>query len=103
MDLEAPVSHISFYEAAAYALYAGKRLPTEAEWEHAMETSPELFDQIFDSVWQWTASSYAPHPGFTAADGAVGEYNAKFMSGQMVLRGKANSIESISDAYCLVT
>jgi ergothioneine biosynthesis protein EgtB len=88
IDLQAPVAHISLYEATAYAAWSGKRLPTEAEWEHAMESSGESFEQVYDSAWQWTASSYSPHPGFAAAEGAVGEYNAKFMSGQMVLKGR---------------
>ena len=86
---DAPVAHISFYEAAAFAAWAKRRLPTEAEWEHAVETQPTSFDQLYDCLWQWTASAYAPHPGFSPAAGAVGEYNAKFMVGQMVLKGGA--------------
>jgi dimethylhistidine N-methyltransferase len=85
----APVEHLSFFEAAAYAAWAGKRLPTEAEWEHAISHTPDSFEQVDDSLWQWTSSAYAPHPGFAPAAGAVGEYNAKFMIGQMVLKGGA--------------
>jgi len=89
LDPKAPVEHLSFFEAAAYAAWAGKRLPTEAEWEHAITHMPDSFDQVDDSLWQWTSSAYAPHPGFAPAAGAVGEYNAKFMIGQMVLKGGA--------------
>ena len=79
----APVRHISLYEADAYACWADARLPTEAEWEVAAHDGlPGT-----GSVWEWTGSAYRPYPGFKAAEGAVGEYNGKFMSGQFVLKG----------------
>jgi ergothioneine biosynthesis protein EgtB len=83
-----PVSHISYFEASAYALWAGARLPTEAEWEAGAKTQPAL-DQMFATLWQWTSSAYAPYPGFVPAAGAVGEYNGKFMVNQYVLRGSS--------------
>lgn len=89
VDPDAAVTHVSYYEAEAFARWAGARLPTEAEWEHAARTAGTL-DQVDDVAWQWTASAYLPYPGFRAADDAVGEYNGKFMSGQMVLRGGAS-------------
>ena len=85
LDPSAPVSQLSFYEAAAYAEWAGARLPTEFEWEAAFGT-PGI-RQMTGHVWQWTRSSYDPYPGFRPLAGAVGEYNGKFMVGQLVLRG----------------
>jgi ergothioneine biosynthesis protein EgtB len=81
VELDAPVCHVSFYEAAAFAEWKGMRLPTEFEWEAASDE----FD--WGLRWEWTQSAYLPYPGFTKADGAVGEYNGKFMINQMVLRG----------------
>ena len=89
----APVLHISLYEADAYARWAAVqrrqplRLPTEAEWEHAVSAAMPQLSQTTGPAWQWTSSAYAAYPGFRAWDGAVGEYNAKFMANQFVLRG----------------
>lgn len=86
LDPAAPVTHVSYYEADAYARWAGCRLPTEAEWEYAATSRGDL-SGLFGEVWQWMCSAYLPYPGFVAAEGAVGEYNGKFMINQMVLRG----------------
>jgi ergothioneine biosynthesis protein EgtB len=103
-----PACHLSYYEADAIARWLGGRLPTEAEWEHAStDLSPDRgnfaeddrlhpapspandggLHQMFGDVWEWTASSYSPYPGFRPLGGALAEYNGKFMSGQQVLRG----------------
>ena len=112
IDAHTPAVHLSYFEADAYARWAGARLPTEAEWEHAARSvpaAPSHHDnfadrgtlhplpppqaattyplQMFGDIWEWTSSDYAPYPGFRPADGAVGEYNGKFMCGQYVLRG----------------
>ena len=107
VDPAAPVTHVSYFEADAFATWAGRRLPTEFEWEHAALGEPlrgnfvELgrlrpapatagqagLRQIYGDVWEWTRSAFAPYPRFHPAEGAVGEYNGKFMCGQFVLRG----------------
>jgi len=108
LERSAPVCHVSYFEADAFARWAGARLPTEAEWESAAQeldstegvllragraTRPrpaegrERTRQLYGDVWQWTGSAFLPYPGFRAAPGAVGEYNGKFMSGQFVLKG----------------
>jgi len=87
MEPEAPVAQLSFYEAAAYAEWAGARLPTEFEWEAAHD-APGI-SQMHGHVWQWTRSSYDPYPGFRPLAGVAAEYNGKFMVGQIVLRGSS--------------
>jgi ergothioneine biosynthesis protein EgtB len=115
LDPSAPVGHLSYYEADAYARWQGARLPTEAEWEHAATEaeitgnllptratelataplhprSPNSTDtgplaQLFGDVWEWTASPYQPYPRYTPPEGPIGEYNGKFMCNQLVLRG----------------
>jgi ergothioneine biosynthesis protein EgtB len=109
VDIHTPVCHVSFFEAEAFARWANARLPTEAEWEIASRDTPctgnfleggalhplalreapadGMLAQAFGDVWEWTRSDYAPYPGFRVPDGAIGEYNGKFMSGQYVLRG----------------
>jgi ergothioneine biosynthesis protein EgtB len=91
LDRDLPVRHISWYEADAYARWAGARLPTEAELEAAAAAAPEGFLEFTGQVWQWTGSAYLPYPGFRPASGAVGEYNGKFMVNQMVLRGGSSA------------
>lgn len=114
VPLERPVSHLSHFEADAFAKWSGRRLPTEMEWEHAARTLadpticqptlaiPEMglpqisqpdhqspFLQAYQHLWQWTQSAYLPYPGYQCPSGAVGEYNGKFMSSQIVLRGSS--------------
>ena len=87
---DAPACHLSFFEAAAYAEWAGARLPTEFEWEVAASAAQPPPD-IYGAVWQWTRSSYDPYPRFRPHAGAVAEYNGKFMVGQVVLRGSSSA------------
>jgi len=103
-----PITSVTFAEAERFCAWRGARLPSEAEWEHAARAlapagrflgagrldataagGGEGLKQMFGDLWEWTSSAYSPYPGFRAAAGAVGEYNGKFMSGQMVLRGGA--------------
>ncbi len=87
IDPSAPVTHVSYYEAEAFARFAGKHLPSEAEWEVAARAG--VIADVFGIAWQWTRSAYLPYPGYRAAEGALGEYNGKFMVSQMVLRGSS--------------
>ncbi len=87
IDPSAPVSHVSYYEADAFARWSGKHLPTEMEWEVAARAGH--LNDAFGIVWQWTRSSYSPYPGYRAIEGALGEYNGKFMVNQLVLRGSS--------------
>ena len=89
LDPEAPVRHLSWFEADAFARWSDARLPTEAEWERAAAVHGEALHHRHGVLWQWTASPYRPYPGFVAPPGAIGEYNGKFMSSQFVLRGSS--------------
>ena len=101
LDPQRPATHLSWFEADAYARWAGARLPTEAEWEHAAtEATDDMAralhpafggapSDLFGACWQWTSSSYGPYPGYQPRAGALGEYNGKFMSNQYVLRGSS--------------
>ena len=116
LEPSAPVSHLSYYEADAFAHWAGARLPTEAEWEHGVRATPREGNfsdsgrlhpapcagrAFWGNVWEWTGSAYLPYPGYRPPRGAIGEYNGKFMIGQMVLRGGscATPLEHIRATY----
>lgn len=119
IDLHAPVCHISYYEADAFSTWANARLPTEQEWERVATQHPITgnflegeqwlpqaakqsgMQQLYGDVWEWTRSAYAPYPGYRAPEGAIGEYNGKFMSNQFVLRGGscATPIEQLRPSY----
>lgn len=120
LDLSIPVCHVSFYEADAFARWSGKRLPTEGEWEFvatgleiqgnfvnngnfhpSTNNRPHSPYQVYGDVWEWTTSAYSPYPGYSAPEGAIGEYNAKFMCNQLVLRGGscATSQDHIRPSY----
>jgi ergothioneine biosynthesis protein EgtB len=120
LELEAPVCHLSYFEADAFARWAGSRLPTEAEWEAAAQDLPisgnfqdqgrfhpaaapaaDGWQQCYGDVWEWTASPYVSYPGFKPLPGALGEYNGKFMNGQWVLRGGScvTPVEHIRASY----
>jgi ergothioneine biosynthesis protein EgtB len=87
VDAAAPVCHVNYYEADAFARWSGKHLPTETEWEIAARAGQ--LNDAFGIVWQWTRSAYSPYPGYRAIEGALGEYNGKFMVNQLVLRGSS--------------
>ena len=123
INLNEPVCHVSYYEADAYARWRGKRLPTEIEWEHFTHQAsveltgnflennhfhptqatnqPNIPQQLFGDVWEWTMSAYSPYPGYQAPQGSLGEYNGKFMCNQIVLRGGscATSFSHIRPSY----